>query len=89
MEINIPVSEEEKLKVIEAITILNKMANIKYMSQAMIAEVAQIKATKVRAILVDLVKEERITQLQATENPRIQRFYYTVNPEQEAEGSDF
>lgn len=79
MQITIPVHEEEKLAVIESIKQLNDVRHLKYMSQAMIANGAGIKATKVRAVLMALIEEGRITQYAATDNPKLQRFYYVVN----------
>ena len=83
MEIIIDVSEEERQAVIMAIRELNRLSHIKYMSQAMIASLAHIKPTKVRHVLVALIAEKRICQYAATTNPRLQRFYYSVNSSHE------
>lgn len=77
-EINIQVSEKEMLCVIKAITELNNIAHIRNMSQSMIANTAAIKATKVRAVLIELISKKYITQYQVSENPRLQRYYYVV-----------
>jgi deoxycytidylate deaminase len=58
---------------------LNAIPHIKHLSQAIIAEHAGLKESKVRAALIDLLTEKKITQYQATENPRLQRFYYVIN----------
>lgn len=79
MEITIPVTEEEKIEVINSIKLLNGIRHIKYMSQAMIANGTSIKATKVRAILAELINEKRITQYAATTNKKLQRYYYIIN----------
>lgn len=79
MEIIIEITEEEKETVLTVIHELNELQHVKYMSQAMIANAAKIKATKVRHILTALIAENRITQYAATENKRLQRFYYTIN----------
>lgn len=84
MEIRITATEAEKKAVLSAIATLNKIPHIKYMSQAMIATHAGLKETKVRAALIELLSEKVITQYQATENPRLQRFYYVINTKQAA-----
>lgn len=76
MEIKIQVTEEEKAAVLKAIDVLNENPNIKYMSQTMIANNAGIKPTKVRAVLMELIEERKIIQYRATDNPKLQRFYY-------------
>lgn len=78
MDINIEITEEEKVLVLEAISVLNKIQHVKYMSQAMIATEAGIKATKVRHVLTALIAEGRIIQYAATENKKLQRFYYVI-----------
>jgi DNA-binding Lrp family transcriptional regulator len=79
LEIKISATEEDKAAVLKAISELNAIPHIKHMSQARIAEHAGLKETKVRAALIDLLTEKKITQYQATENPRLQRFYYVIN----------
>ena len=49
------------------------------MSQSMIANSADIKATKVRSVLQELVDEKRIIQYAVTSNRHLQRYYYVVN----------
>lgn len=78
VEITIAVTDEEKESVVAAINKLNELPNIVYMTQRMIAVEAQIKVTKIRAILIALIEEGRIVQYAATDNPRLQRFYYSV-----------
>lgn len=77
---DIEVSDEEKALVIAAIKTLNDIPHIRYMSQSMIASAAGIKATKVRAVLAELIKEDAIIQYAATENKKLQRYYYTIEP---------
>ena len=84
MELVIPVTLEEKEAVINAISELNKISHVKAMSQAAIATLADIKPTKVRLVLMELLEEKRIAQYQTTENRHLQRYYYVVN-ELEAE----
>lgn len=78
MEITIPVSEEERADTLGAILKLNDVPHLKSMSQAMIAETANIKATKIRVILTDLIKRELITQYQVSQNKFVQRYYYVL-----------
>lgn len=79
MEIQIPVSDKEKKQVIDAIKKLNAIGHLQYMSQAMIANSTGIKATKIRVVLAELIKEEQITQYVVTQNKSLQRYYYIVN----------
>lgn len=82
MEIQIPVSEQEKEQVISAIKRLNAIGHLQHMSQAMIANSTGIKATKIRVILAELIKEEQITQYVVTQNKSLQRYYYVINDTQ-------
>lgn len=76
MQITIPVSDEEKRVTLEAITELNKLRHIKFMSQAMIAEGANLKPTKIRLVLQTLIDDGLIVQYQVSQNKRLQRYYY-------------
>lgn len=80
MEIQIKISDAEKQSVINAIAALNKVPHLKYMTQEMLSLEAGIKATKIRAILVELIKERKITQYAATENKNLKRYYYVIEP---------
>lgn len=75
----IPVSDEEKQKVKQAIIDLNKIGHLKYMSQTTIASSCGIKATKIRLILQELLDEKQIIQYVANENKRLNRYYYIIN----------
>jgi len=79
MELKIESTAEEQKAVLDAISQLNDLRNVKYMSQAMIAATAGIKVTKVRVVLMDLIAAKKITQYAATTNPARQRFYYVIN----------
>jgi transcription initiation factor IIE alpha subunit len=79
LEIVIQISAEEKDAVVKAIEELNGLGHLKYMSQSMIANSADIKATKVRSVLQELVDEKRIIQYAVTSNRHLQRYYYVVN----------
>lgn len=87
-EIVISISQEEKDVVVAAIQRLIAIPHIKRMSQAMIADTAGIKATKIRVILQELVNEGRITQYQATDNPKLQRYFYTINEVQDEQSAE-
>lgn len=78
MEIVIPVSAEERVATLQAIEQLNNIRHLKYMSVGMISETCGIKQTKLRAVLEDLQANGYIEKYQATENPKIQRYYYVV-----------
>lgn len=78
MEIVIPVSNEERVATLKAIQQLNDIRHLKYMSVGMISETCQIKQTKLRAVLDDLVSKGLAVRYQATENPKIQRYYFVV-----------
>lgn len=78
VQIIVKVNDEERIKVLQAITALNDISHVKHMSQTMISTAAGIKPTKVRAVLVELVNEELIVQYNASDNARIARYYYAV-----------
>ena len=78
MDFILKITEEEKQIVIAAIKELNALQHVKTMSQAMIANSAGMKVTKVRNVLQELVDEGAVTQYAATENPKLQRYYYCV-----------
>jgi len=78
MDVSIRSTPEEKIAVIKAINQLNDIKHIRAMSQAMIAECAEIKSTKIRAILIDLISAGAIVQYQVSNNKRVQRYYYVL-----------
>ena len=78
MEIKINISDEERMACLEAITALNKIEHLKWMSQAVIAETCGVKATKVRAVLQDLVDNKLVGCYVVADNPRLKRYYYVV-----------
>ena len=78
-EFEIKVSQEEKDAVVAAVERLIAIPHINKMSQAMIANTAGIKATKIRAILQELLDEGRLIQYAATDNPKLQRYFYVVS----------
>lgn len=78
MEIIIDISQEEKVETLKAIRKLNEVPHLKNMSQALIAETANIKPTKVRLILAHLIDIELVIQYRTSQNKHIQRYYYVV-----------
>lgn len=74
----IPVSIEERRAVAAAVTTLNTVQHLRYMSRSMIANSACIKASKVRAVLQDMIDKGELTQYPVTENRKLQRFYYVL-----------
>lgn len=68
----------EKRAVLEAIINITKYTYTKFMSQAMIAEEAGIKATKVRAVLQDLVNEKKLIQIKTNDSKKVPRYFYSV-----------
>lgn len=77
-EITITVSDDERCSCMGAILQLNEIPHIKSMSVAMIAETANIKETKCRAVLADLLDSKMVERYRVTDNRRLQRYYYTV-----------
>ena len=83
MDILIKATDEEKKAVLQAIQKLGDIKHIKHMSHSMIAESAGILATKVRLVLADLITDGIINQYPVTQNKKLQRYYYTINKENE------
>lgn len=80
-EFTINVSDEECIKCLNAVLTLNDIPHLKSMSINSIAETAGLKATKCRAVIDELVLSDKLIKYQATENPKIQRYYYVVSSE--------
>lgn len=78
MEITIPVTDEERVATLKAIEQLNDIRHLRYMSAGMISETCRIKQTKLRAVLTDLQESGLLEKLQATNNPKLQRYYYVI-----------
>lgn len=74
----IPVSDEELTKLAGAIEELNKIGHIRYMSRSMLADTSGIKDTKVRAVLQEMLNRNHAIQYAATQNPKLQRYYYVL-----------
>lgn len=78
MDIEIKATEEEKRLVVEALIRLNGIRHLNYMSQATIAMETDIKPSKIRVILADLMTEGSIIQYVVDDNRIVKRYYYTV-----------
>lgn len=81
----VPVSDEERFVVMQALRDLNEMEHVRFMSLDTIATSAMIKKSKVRHILTDLIEKKFITRYVASENVKLPRYYYVV----EAPGMEF
>lgn len=77
-EITIKVSDEERKKLAAAVEELNKISHVRYMSRTMLANTAGIKETKVRAVLQEMIDRGELTQYAATQNEKLQRYYYVL-----------
>lgn len=78
MEIKIKAKEEDKRAVAKAIEELNSLQHVRYMSRSMITNTSLVKDTKLRVVLQDMLDDGELTQYQATQNPRLQRYYYVL-----------
>lgn len=77
MEINIKANAEEKEQVLTAIVELTKVKHIRYHSHTMLANHTGIKATKIRAVLIDLLNEGKIEAYKVNET-RVARYFYRI-----------
>lgn len=84
-EFVINVTDDERLKCLNAVVELNNIQHIKKMSVAMIAQQSGINQNKCRAVIQDLLDSHMLAKWQATDNAKLQRYYYTV----EAAGKAF
>lgn len=76
--IHINSTDEEKKSTLQAINTLVNTTAVKSMSQAMIAETADIKATKMRSVLQDVIDEGYVQQMLANENKKTPRYFYML-----------
>lgn len=84
MEIKIHVSDDELVALCAAVTELNNIQHLKFMSRSMLAEQANINPNKMRAVLQEALNRKLLTQYQATTNPKLQRYYYVLTEEGKA-----
>lgn len=77
-EFKIDVTDDERRAVARAVSELNNIQHIIYMSRNMIAETSGIKSTKVRVVLQDMLDAGELTQYAVTQNRRLQRYYYVL-----------
>lgn len=83
MEVKIKATPEERIAVLNAIALLGSLDHITKMSHNLIAETANIKPTKVRVVLEELVAENLIEQLvidssTLREVAKVRRYYYLI-----------
>lgn len=72
------VNDEERVKVLHAVTELNKMEHVSYMSLQMLADTTQLKVTKVRLIVDDLVGQQLLTKYNVSDKQVRPRYYYVL-----------
>lgn len=73
------VNDEERVKVLHAITALNSKEHISYMSLQMLADCARLKLSKTRLVVDTLVREQLITKYNVTDKQVRPRYYYVLN----------
>lgn len=79
MEIKANITEAEQIATLKAICLLSELSHIKHMPHILIAASAEIKATKMRAILQHLVDNGQIRQLTVSlPEKRVARYYYLL-----------
>ena len=77
-EITIRISDEEVVAMARAITLLNEIQHLRYMSRSMLSAASGIKDSKVRAALQEMVDKGYIEQYAVTTNLKRQRYYYVL-----------
>lgn len=77
-EITIRISDEEEVAMARAITLLNEIQHLRYMSRSMLSAASGIKDSKVRAALQEMVDKGYIEQYAVTTNLKRQRYYYVL-----------
>ena len=83
MDVKIKATVEERIATIKAIQLLGSLDHIKKMSHNNIAEAANIKPTKVRIVLEELIAENLVEQLiidgsTVRDKCKVKRYYYLV-----------
>ena len=81
----VPVTDEERFVVMQTLRDFHEMEHMRFMSLDSIANASMLKKSKVRHVIDDLMKKKFIIRYIASENPKLPRYYYTV----EAEGMEF
>ena len=77
-EITIRISDEEVVAMARAITLLNEIQHLRYMSRSMLSAASGIKDSKVRAALQEMVDKGYIEQYVVTTNLKRQRYYFVL-----------
>lgn len=74
----VPVTDDERFVVMQALIDFNEMEHMRHMSLDSIANASLMKKSKVRHVLEDLMNKQYITRYIASENPKLPRYYYVV-----------
>lgn len=74
----IVVTDEERRKVLDAVTDLNRAEHISYMSLQMLANATQLKVTKVRLVVDDLVATRLLKKYNVSDKQIRPRYYYVL-----------
>lgn len=76
-EIIIPVSEEEKATIYEALRKINDMEHVQHISYAAFATLTGMKETKVRLVVNDMIANGELQQINVSES-KVPRYYYVA-----------
>lgn len=76
-EIVIPVTDEEKQKIYEALEKINDMEHVSSISYATFATLTGMKETKVRLVVADMVNKNELQQINVSEG-KVPRYYYVA-----------
>lgn len=77
-EITIRISDTEMAAMAGAISQLNDIPHLRYMSRSMLSTASGIKESKVRAALQEMIDKGYVTQYAVTANLKRQRYYYVL-----------
>ena len=72
------VTDEERRKVLGAVTDLNRTEHISYMSLQTLADATQLKVTKVRLVVDDLVATRLLKKYNVSDKQIRPRYYYVL-----------
>jgi len=78
MNVEIKTTTEEQCAVIVAIDVMLSISHIAYMPDSLIATTANLKATKIRAVINDLVQTKKIKKFALLEDRQRKRYFYTI-----------
>lgn len=72
------VTDEERRKILDAVTDLNRMEHVGYMSLQMLADATQLKVTKVRLVVDSLVATGLLKKYNVSDKQIRPRYYYVL-----------